>query len=87
MEELTGDSAPDQAALVNADVLVCTPEKWDGVSRSWKKRDFVQVCVCVRACVSIEPVIVMCARLSLAAALDGCPSCSCARRTVSFYSP
>lgn len=49
MEELTGDSAPDALALKHADVLVCTPEKWDGVSRMWKRREFVQVrgrCVC-----------------------------------------
>ncbi len=51
MEELTGDSAPDQSALARADILITTPEKWDGVSRGWKSRDFVKVggggCVCV----------------------------------------
>jgi replicative superfamily II helicase len=43
VEELTGDSAPDQAALSRADILVTTPEKWDGVSRGWQKRGYVQV--------------------------------------------
>ena len=33
VEELTGDSAPDQRALKKADVLITTPEKWDGVTR------------------------------------------------------
>ncbi len=42
VEELTGDSAPDQAALARADILITTPEKWDGVSRAWQKRDYVK---------------------------------------------
>jgi replicative superfamily II helicase len=28
--ELTGDSAPDSRALVSSDILITTPEKWDG---------------------------------------------------------
>ena len=34
--ELSGDTHHDQKALSNADVLVCTPEKWDLISRGWK---------------------------------------------------
>lgn len=34
--ELSGDTHHDQKALNNADVLVCTPEKWDLISRGWK---------------------------------------------------
>lgn len=34
--ELSGDTRHDQKALSTADVLVCTPEKWDLISRGWK---------------------------------------------------
>ena len=34
--ELSGDTHHDQKALSSADVLVCTPEKWDLISRGWK---------------------------------------------------
>jgi activating signal cointegrator complex subunit 3 len=34
--ELSGDTHHDQKALNSADVLVCTPEKWDLISRGWK---------------------------------------------------
>ena len=40
--ELTGDYTPDLEALINADVLVTTPEKWDGISRNWQNRNYVQ---------------------------------------------
>lgn len=40
--ELTGDVAPDVRAIAKADVIVTTPEKWDGVSRSWQTRNYVQ---------------------------------------------
>lgn len=40
--ELTGDFTPDVAALLAADVIVCTPEKWDGISRSWQVRAYVR---------------------------------------------
>jgi activating signal cointegrator complex subunit 3 len=40
--ELTGDVAPDPDELRRADVLVTTPEKWDGVSRNWRAREYVQ---------------------------------------------
>jgi len=33
--ELTGDVTPDLKALQKADVLITTPEKWDGISRNW----------------------------------------------------
>ena len=33
--ELTGDYTPDLNALRKADVLITTPEKWDGISRNW----------------------------------------------------
>jgi activating signal cointegrator complex subunit 3 len=41
MVELTGDHTPDMRALLSADIMVCTPEKWDGISRSWKARSYV----------------------------------------------
>eukprot|EP00039_Didymoeca_costata_P013519 m.206766 g.206766 ORF g.206766 m.206766 type:complete len:2137 (+) comp15799_c0_seq4:40-6450(+) len=40
--ELTGDVAPDMRAIERADVIVTTPEKWDGISRSWQNRRYVQ---------------------------------------------
>ena len=41
LAELTGDHSPDARALVQADVIVATPEKWDGVSRHWQARAYV----------------------------------------------
>ena len=40
--ELTGDYTPDLRALCNADILITTPEKWDGISRNWQNRSYVQ---------------------------------------------
>ena len=40
--ELTGDSSPDAIALNRADLIVTTPEKFDGVSRNWRVRSFVK---------------------------------------------
>ncbi|KAJ4462271.1 putative DExH-box ATP-dependent RNA helicase DExH14 [Paratrimastix pyriformis] len=40
--ELTGETAPDLTALKRADILCTTPEKWDGISRSWQNRGYVQ---------------------------------------------
>ena len=39
--ELTGDYTPDLRALLNADIIVATPEKWDGISRNWQSRSYV----------------------------------------------
>lgn len=40
--ELTGDTSPDIRAIEGADVIVTTPEKWDGISRSWQNRSVKQ---------------------------------------------
>ncbi|XP_014260585.1 activating signal cointegrator 1 complex subunit 3 [Cimex lectularius] len=40
--ELTGDVSPDIQAITNSDIIVTTPEKWDGISRSWQTRSYVQ---------------------------------------------
>lgn len=40
---MTGDTAPDVKLIDKADVIVTTPEKWDGISRSWQNRSYVQV--------------------------------------------
>ncbi|GFO03568.1 activating signal cointegrator 1 complex subunit 3-like [Plakobranchus ocellatus] len=40
--ELTGDVTPDMRAVANADLIVTTPEKWDGISRSWQTRSYVK---------------------------------------------
>ena len=34
--ELSGDTHYDQGIVERADILVCTPEKWDLISRSWR---------------------------------------------------
>lgn len=39
--ELTGDYTPDLEALMAADILITTPEKWDGISRNWANRSYV----------------------------------------------
>ncbi|KAJ3673847.1 hypothetical protein LUZ60_005839 [Juncus effusus] len=41
MVEMTGDFTPDMNALMSADVIISTPEKWDGISRSWHTRGYV----------------------------------------------
>lgn len=38
--ELSGDTHHDRRALENADILVCTPEKWDLISRGWRGNRF-----------------------------------------------
>ena len=43
MIELTGDTAPDSLLIEKSDVIVTTPEKWDGISRSWQNRKYVKV--------------------------------------------
>ncbi|CAH1802861.1 unnamed protein product, partial [Owenia fusiformis] len=40
--ELTGDVTPDMRAVGSADLIVTTPEKWDGISRSWQTRGYVK---------------------------------------------
>ncbi|OXV11829.1 hypothetical protein Egran_00414 [Elaphomyces granulatus] len=40
--ELTGDNTPDTRTIRDADIIVTTPEKWDGISRSWKTRGYVR---------------------------------------------
>ncbi len=37
-----GDYTPDLRALLNADIIICTPEKWDGISRAWQTRGYVK---------------------------------------------
>ena len=38
---MTGDFTPDLMALLSADIVISTPEKWDGISRSWHSRSYV----------------------------------------------
>ncbi|KAI9669391.1 MAG: hypothetical protein M1831_000427 [Alyxoria varia] len=40
--ELTGDNTPDTRTIRDADVIITTPEKWDGISRSWQTRSYVR---------------------------------------------
>ncbi|AFZ80737.1 DEAD/DEAH box helicase domain-containing protein [Theileria equi strain WA] len=40
--EFTGDSKSQTTEVINSDIIITTPEKWDGVSRHWKKRAFVR---------------------------------------------
>lgn len=40
--ELTGDNTPDTRTIRDADIIVTTPEKWDGISRSWQTRGYVR---------------------------------------------
>lgn len=40
--ELTGDVTPDIKIIASASVIVTTPEKWDGISRSWQTRSYVK---------------------------------------------
>lgn len=40
--ELTGDVSPDIKVIANSSIIVTTPEKWDGISRSWQTRSYVK---------------------------------------------
>lgn len=40
--ELTGDVTPDALSLRMSDIVITTPEKWDGITRGWRKRNFVK---------------------------------------------
>lgn len=40
--ELTGDNTPDTRTIQDADIIITTPEKWDGISRSWQTRGYVR---------------------------------------------
>ncbi|EMG46561.1 SLH1 RQC trigger complex helicase SLH1 [Candida maltosa Xu316] len=40
--ELTGDSLPTIKEVKDADIIITTPEKFDGISRNWQTRKFVQ---------------------------------------------
>ena len=37
-----GDYTPDLRALLAADIIIATPEKWDGISRNWQARSYVK---------------------------------------------
>jgi hypothetical protein len=34
--------ARPQKALLAADIIIATPEKWDGISRNWQSRSYVR---------------------------------------------
>ncbi|XP_053995787.1 activating signal cointegrator 1 complex subunit 3 [Hylaeus anthracinus] len=40
--ELTGDVSPDIKIIASSNIIVTTPEKWDGISRSWQTRTYVK---------------------------------------------
>lgn len=40
--ELTGDVNPNIKEILNANIIITTPEKWDGLSRSWQSRNYVK---------------------------------------------
>ncbi|KAI1004723.1 putative helicase [Podosphaera aphanis] len=40
--ELTGDNTPDTRTIRDADIIITTPEKWDGISRCWASRSYVR---------------------------------------------
>jgi len=40
--EFTGEHSPDPGVLNRAQLILTTPEKWDGVSRGWRQRPYVR---------------------------------------------
>ncbi|KAF5297298.1 hypothetical protein FQA39_LY12137 [Lamprigera yunnana] len=40
--EITGDVTPTIQELKSADIIITTPEKWDGLSRGWQNRKYIQ---------------------------------------------
>lgn len=49
---MTGDYTPDLMALLSADIIISTPEKWDGISRNWHSRGYVTkvIHICWSSC-------------------------------------
>ncbi|GER55906.1 activating signal cointegrator 1 complex subunit 3 [Striga asiatica] len=43
--ELIGEYTPDLTALLAADIIISTPENWDGISRNWHTRGYVGVMI------------------------------------------
>ncbi|XP_022899943.2 activating signal cointegrator 1 complex subunit 3-like [Onthophagus taurus] len=40
--EMTGDVTPSPQTIAAAQVIITTPEKWDGMSRGWQNRHFIR---------------------------------------------
>lgn len=40
--EVTGDITPHSSLIASANIIITTPEKWDGMSRNWLQKDFVK---------------------------------------------
>ena len=47
IHELSGDVVTDYRVLQRANVIVATPEKWDAVTRNWRRLGFVQRAKCI----------------------------------------
>ena len=39
---LTGETGADLKLLAKGNIIVCTPEKWDVLSRRWKQRKYLK---------------------------------------------
>ncbi len=50
-----GDFTPDLRALLAADIIIATPEKWDGISRNWQTRAYVKQVGRVLPALGAEP--------------------------------
>lgn len=40
--EITGDITPSAGTIASANIIITTPEKWDGMSRGWQNRNFIR---------------------------------------------
>lgn len=40
--KMTGEVTPDVPSLNSADIIVTTPEKWDGVTRFWRRKAYIK---------------------------------------------
>lgn len=40
--EMTGDVTPNSQEISSSNIIVTTPEKWDGISRGWQNRNFIR---------------------------------------------
>lgn len=52
--EMTGEYTPDLTALLAADIIISTPEKWDGISRNWHTRSYVKKVNYIFCSVSVD---------------------------------
>lgn len=78
-----GDVTPDARAIRDSHVIVTTPEKWDGISRSWQTRDYVKDV----ALIVIDEIHLLGEDRGPVLEVNAAQSCSVFRQQYKFFNP